>query len=96
MDLKSAEILESITPQGVERMVRELDEKQTKDFLKGSVDVMELHARLCSVTGFTPREASRLFLRMKPVIVSMVEGLEGLEYVEYPCCASDYICIHDS
>jgi len=61
MDLKSAEILESITPQEVERMVRELDEKQTKDFLKGSVGVMELHARLCSVRGFTPREASRLF-----------------------------------
>jgi len=93
---KSTEVLESITSQEVERTIRELDKQQTKGFLKGSVDVMELHAKLCSARGLTPQEAARVFPQMKHVIMSIVEGTKGLEYVEYPCCQSDYIYIHDS
>ncbi len=96
IDPKSAEVLESITPQEMERIIRELDKQQTKGFLKGSVDIMEVHARLCSARELTPREASRLFPQMKPLIMSTVEGIKGLEYVEYSCCQSDFIYIRNT
>jgi len=90
---KLRRLIEGIKPQDIERIVYELDAKQDKAFLKGSVDAMDVYDRITKAVGLTPQEAARLYPRVKRVIVNTVKGITGLEYVEYPCCSGDYIYI---